>query len=533
MSSLHLFIPFLSGLLLSFAFPKPGLYLLAWIALIPLLLDISRQDIKNKDAFKKGIVFGLSYFYGTLYWIYHSVYYYGGVGLFGSILAVLALSTYLSLYTGIFTLLMSQIHKRTLYPLLITAPSLWVSLEYIRTYLFTGFPWSIIGYSQYKMLHLIQIADITGIYGISFLVVAFNGAIVDLILLKKRIQEIPLYPLAPRLASIFLLIIAFTFTFVYGHKKLHQNRPGRDIKVSIIQGNIPQDKKWDPSFQREVMNIYENLTREAVNSNSPNIIIWPETAVPFIFKEPAGGELVVSSQNLPSGLQNDELFSRELLEFVKDIKTYLLFGSIRQDYEIIDSKKRDIFKNSAFLINKDGKVTYIYDKIHLVPFGEYVPLRKLLFFIDKITVGIGDYRPGNDIKRAVTPYGIFSTLICYEIIFPSLVKESMKEGGDFIVNITNDAWFGKTSGPYQHFIMAVFRAIENRKPVIRAANTGISGFIDSNGNILLASPLFERLSVSMTVKTDNTRTFYSRYGDLFVYFCLLITISVLSKSLKI
>jgi apolipoprotein N-acyltransferase len=529
MFSLRFLIPFLSGLLLSLAFPKPGLYFLAWIALVPLFLNISRQNIKNKDAFKEGFVFGLSYFFGTLYWIYHSIHYYGGMGLVWSILAVIALSTYLSLYTGTFTFLISLIHKRTLYPLLITAPSLWVSLEYIRTYLFTGFPWSSIGYSQYKMLHLIQIADITGIYGISFLVVAFNGAIVDMILLKKRTEEIPLYPLGPRIAGAFLLILAFIFTFVYGHKRLNQNRPGTDIRVSIVQGNIPQDKKWDPGFQREVMNIYENLTRETVKRDSPDIIIWPETAVPFIFKEPE------SSENLPSRLHNDELLSRELVEFVKEIKTYLLFGSIRQEYEIIDPKKsrQEVFTNSAFLLNRDGKVTYIYDKIHLVPFGEYVPLRKLLFFIDKITIGIGDYRPGNYNKRAVTPFGTFSTLICYEIIFPGLAKESLKEGGDFIVNITNDAWFGKTSGPYQHFTMAVFRAIENRKPVIRAANTGISGFIDSNGNILSASPLFERLSVSMTVKTDNTRTFYSRYGDLFVYFCLLITISVLSKSLKI
>jgi len=529
MFSLRFLIPFLSGLLLSLAFPKPGLYFLAWIALVPLFLNISRQNIKNKDAFKEGFVFGLSYFFGTLYWIYHSIHYYGGMGLVWSILAVIALSTYLSLYTGTFTFLISLIHKRTLYPLLITAPSLWVSLEYIRTYLFTGFPWSSIGYSQYKMLHLIQIADITGIYGISFLVVAFNGAIVDMILLKKRTEEIPLYPLGPRIAGAFLLILAFIFTFVYGHKRLNQNRPGTDIRVSIVQGNIPQDKKWDPGFQREVMNIYENLTRETVKRDSPDIIIWPETAVPFIFKEPE------SSENLSSRLHNDELLSRELVEFVKEIKTYLLFGSIRQEYEIIDPKKsrQEVFTNSAFLLNRDGKVTYIYDKIHLVPFGEYVPLRKLLFFIDKITIGIGDYRPGNYNKRAVTPFGTFSTLICYEIIFPGLAKESLKEGGDFIVNITNDAWFGKTSGPYQHFTMAVFRAIENRKPVIRAANTGISGFIDSNGNILSASPLFERLSVSMTVKTDNTRTFYSRYGDLFVYFCLLITISVLSKSLKI
>ena len=176
------------------------------------------------------------------------------------------------------------------------------------------------------------------------------------------------------------------------------------------------------------------------------------------------------------------------------------------------------------LLDKEGKISYRYDKIHMVPFGEYVPLRSVLFFIDKLVAGIGDYLPGNQYIKAETKFGGFASLICYEIIFPGLVRKFYAKDGDFIVNITNDAWFGKTAGPYQHFSMAVFRAIENRKPLMRSANTGISGFIDSNGRIVSTTELFQRQVLSEEIKTDNTLSMYSRYGDLFMYFCMVISV---------
>ena len=176
------------------------------------------------------------------------------------------------------------------------------------------------------------------------------------------------------------------------------------------------------------------------------------------------------------------------------------------------------------LLDREGKKAYVYDKIHLVPFGEYVPLRRVLFFIDKLVAGIGDFMPGKVYIPADSEVGRFGTLICYEVIFPGLVRKFYTQGGDFIVTITNDAWFGKTAGPYQHFSMAVFRAIENRKPLVRAANTGISGFIDSNGRILAVSGLFERLVLTHTIKTDSAMTFYTRFGDLFSFFCIVISI---------
>lgn len=494
----------ISGLLLVLCFPTIDLFGLAWIALVPLLLSL--YDKKPKQAFMAGLFLGIPYFFGTLYWIYHSINHYGGVSLVASIAIVTLLCCYLSLYTGFFALLFSINIKNTKLPALFIAPVFWVVLEFLRAYLFTGFPWSSIGYTQYKFLTVIQIADITGIYGVSFLVVAVNGAIADIFLIRRRIKDMPLFPLSQTVIGFSILSLFIISTFIYGHWRLGEERSGKQLTASIIQGNIEQDKKWEPAYQSAVIENYMNLSLKAVTS-SPSIIIWPETAVPFFFK-------------------TDREYTKKLHDFQKQLNTHLLFGSV-----LIKGKKDDkyVLSNSAVLIDKAGRVTYIYDKIHLVPFGEYVPLQKVLFFIDKLVVGIGDYTHGDHYFRAETPFGDFATLICYEIIFPGLVRKFYSNGGDFIVNITNDAWFGKTTGPYQHFSMAVFRAIENRKPVIRAANTGISGFIDSNGRIISKTNLFQQVTLTEEIKTDSTKSFYSKYGDLFSYIWIVFSIVLMTN----
>jgi apolipoprotein N-acyltransferase len=333
------------------------------------------------------------------------------------------------------------------------------------------------------------------------LVIAVNGAITDLFLLKKRLQKMPLFPLSYTVVGFISLVIILIATIGYGHWRIGQNRSGSLITMSIVQGNIEQDKKWEPAFQNEVMDIYFNLSRNVTNL-SPDIIVWPETSVPFYFR-------------------NDVENTRKMTFFQKGLSSHLLFGSV-----LIKSQEDDrtLLTNSAVLLDKQGKSIYRYDKIHLVPFGEYVPLRKFLFFMDKLVSGIGDYVSGDEYTVAETDYGRFATLICYEIVFPGLVRKFYSNGGDFIITITNDAWFGNTAGPYQHFTMAVFRAIENRKPVIRSANTGISGFIDSNGQVISSTSLFKRVSLTEKIKSDGTLTFYTKYGDLFSYLCFVITI---------
>ncbi len=189
--------------------------------------------------------------------------------------------------------------------------------------------------------------------------------------------------------------------------------------------------------------------------------------------------------------------------------------------------QRYTLTNSAVLFDRFGKVTCAYDKIHLVPFGEYVPLKSVLFFVHRLAEGIGTYVPGKKYKTANLNNGTFATVICYELIFPSLVRTFFQKGGDFLVTITNDAWFGNTIGPIQHFYTAVFRAVENRKPVIRAANTGISGIINSNGEVIKKSNLFTRESLSSKIRMEDRITFYTKYGDMFVYLCLLMIAVIL------
>ena len=493
------YLPVASGVLLTLSFPSFDYYPLAWVAFLPLMISLWAKG--PKQAFSSGYVFGLTYFFGTLYWIYHSINHFGGVPFVASLAVVILLCLYLGLYPAIFSFLFIQMIKKTRLPALLIAPVLWVVLEFIRSYALTGFPWSSIGYSQYKFLHIIQVADITGIYGISFLVLMVNGAFADLILLKKRVQKMPLFPVSLTAVGLSLAFVIIMVSLGYGHWRLSQQRSVNVFKASVIQGNIEQDKKWEPAFQNEVLETYFTLSMKAAET-SPKLIVWPETAVPFMF-------------------DYDKANTEKLTGFEQGLGADLLFGSVKVEES---SGGKTLLTNSAVLLDKGGENIYEYDKIHLVPFGEYVPLRSILFFIDKLVVGIGDYIPGEEYQRAYTDFGSFGTLICYEIIFPGLVRKFFTGGGDFIVTITNDAWFGRTAGPYQHFSMAAFRAIENRKPVIRAANTGISGFIDSNGRILAATPLFQRLILSDEVKTDRTLTFYTKYGDLFSYLCIVMSI---------
>jgi len=494
----------LSGILLVFSFPTFNLYPLAWFALVPFIVSLYGKEPSN--AFRQGLVLGVVYFFGTTYWIYHSISHYGGVPLILSLVTVLILSLYLGLYPSLFALLFSLKIRYSKLPAFLLAPVLWVSLEYARAYALTGFPWSSIGYSQYQFLYGIQSADLTGIYGTSFLVVSCNGAIADIFITRKRLRDIPLFPVRMTIIGIATIALLFLSNVVYGYWRLHQDRPGDPLKVSIVQGNIDQSKKWEPAFQDEVINTYKNLTLQAAAS-SPQIVIWPETAVPFFFGY-------------------DAFHTQDLLNFQRRLNTYVLFGTVAVKNPPSEGSPPQLM-NSAVLLNKDGIVTYTYYKIHLVPFGEYVPLKSIFFFLDKLVSGVGDFIPGKSYVRAQPPFGTFATFICYEIIFPGLVRKFYSKGGDFIVTITNDAWFGRTSGPYQHFSMAVFRAIENRKPLIRAANTGVSGFIDSNGKILAETPLFTRDVMTREIKTDRSISVYSRFGDIFSYLCIVAALIML------
>lgn len=492
----------ISGVLTFLSFPSYNFSFLAWFALMPLLVSLWGKS--PRQAFFMGYLFGITYFFGSLYWIYHSICYYGNISFPASIAIVILLCLYLGLYPALFSFVFSRVITKTKIPAVVAAPVFWVVLEFLRSYALTGFPWASIGYSQHAMLPIIQISDITGVYGISFLVLSCNGALSDFILLRGKVREMPLYPFSYTIIGSITLLALILISLGYGFWRLSEERPGRQVSVGIIQGNIEQDRKWDAAYQEEVLNTYLSLSTESA-VDSPDMIVWPETALPFLFG---------------SDIKNTD----RLLTSQRQFNSHLLFGSVLSRGE---KEGKPLLANSAVLLDQEGKTVYSYDKIHLVPFGEYVPMRNILFFLDKLVEGVGDYVPGKNYVRAETPFGGFATFICYEIIFPGMVRKFFATGGDMIVTITNDAWFGWTPGPYQHFSMAVFRAIENRKPVVRAANTGISGIIDSSGRVLARTGLFERVYLAKSVRTDRSHTFYTKFGDIFSYMCIVTTILLL------
>lgn len=498
------FSPAVSAILLILSFAPFDLFFLSWFSLIPLLLFIYRAE-DYKTVLKGSLLFGFIYFFGNTYWIYHSLYYYGSVPLILSYFAVILLSLYLAVYPVLFSLVFKNLLRSPL-PSCLYAPFLWVTLEVIRTYLFTGFPWSLLGYSQYRFLPVIQISDLTGIYGVSYLILLSNCFVFDILIFRERRVNHPLFPSYPIVFSSILVFLIFLTVFAYGAKRLSENWNVKPLKVSIVQGNIPQDQKWQSSQAQEIVNIYKTLTVKSLE-HEPQLVIWPETAVPFIFEK-------------------EKVQTEDLINFVRNQRVYLIFGSI------LERKERK-FTNSAVLIDPNGVISFYYDKIHLVPFGEYVPLRRILFFIEKLTFGAEDYTAGHSLNTAITPFGEFATPICYEIIFPGFIRKFYQKGGSFIVNITNDGWFGDTSGPYQHFAMAVFRAVENRKPLFRAANSGISGFVDPTGKVIAKTNLFERTFIVEEVFTSSRVSFYSKYGDIFAYFAVVMSLLFIFRNLSL
>jgi len=494
MNKKDLLLSLASGLLICLSFPKADMGFLIWIALVPLLHAIRDKDLPG--AFRTGFAAGLVYNTGLVYWIVFVIVRYGQLPLYAGVSVMLLLVIYLSLYPALFCVGVVYFRRRGMRAVLM-APLLWTSLEYLKAHLFSGFPWEDLAYSQHGYLSLIQIADVTGPYGITFLIVLLNCVFYDcmngLFPPPGGKRKLPLPEIVVG-AALVLLVFGYG---MYRIDTLTDAEAGLDpVNVLIVQGNIDQSVKWSPQFQTETMNIYRGLSADA-SRRGVSLIVWPETAAPFYF-------------------QNYDERSRGVINVAQKAGAWLLFGSPSYDRE----GKNISFHNSAYLLSPDGLVSGRYDKVHLVPFGEYVPMRRILFFVDKLVVGAGDFKPGDEIAPLPMGDKKIGTLICYEAIFPEISREYRLKGAGLLVNITNDAWYGNTSAPYQHLTIAIFRAIENRTYMIRAANTGISAIVNTAGEIVSRTGLFERKVLSGTVKFTHHRTFYSRYGNIFACFCI-------------
>jgi apolipoprotein N-acyltransferase len=499
-SRLQIALCIISGLALTAGFPPVGWIGAPWMAFV--FLFWAMRDLDAGKSFIAGLIAGLSHYLSLLYWLVPTMNTYGYLPIWLSVIILILLACYLSLYTAGFSFLISWLR---LWPAaaLVMIPALWVCFEYLRGVLFSGFPWGLIGYSQYDFFKFIQISDLFGVYGISFLMMLSNCVVFFglLCISSQKWRGNPVsWPFV--FISAILTISLMAGALIYGYKQTafidKMIAENNAATVSVIQGNIDQDVKWDKEFRNATLETYFSLSRQEVKKN-PDLIIWPETAAPFYFG------------------YNAELTER-VINAVRDMGSYFLIGA--PTVEIIN--EQDYYYNSAYLLSPDGRAEERYDKVHLVPFGEYVPFRKFFPFLGKIVEQVGDFNTGeigSTLKWGQIDTGI---LICYEVIFPGLAAKLVQNNAGLLISITNDAWFGNTGAPYQHFIMAAFRAIETRRSLVRAANTGISGFIDPAGRVLAKTGLFEEAALTRRIPViRNYLTFYTRHGDLLVWVCFI------------
>lgn len=493
-SAFHPILPSIAAILLILAYPNFNLQFIAWFSLVPLFLALENNNAKQR--FVKGYIFGIVFFSGILYWLFFSV----------SIPGAIVLVLMLSFAPAIFCCLYLSAERYQIYAIAYV-PAAWVLTEYLRTYLFTGFPWALLGYSQSFNIPLIQIANITGVYGVSFLIILVNFGLY--LTLRK----------APHRFYILIFILALiTTSLVYGERAIRRVYPAQTLRVSVIQGNIPQNIKWDSNYRTFIMDQYKRITKNAISETMPHLVIWPETSLP--------------------GYIEEKDLHKAISDLAKSEETYLLIGTLH-------GEGLNAF-NSACLISNKGTVLKRYDKIHLVPFGEFIPFEdKFPWIRSSMGRPVGDYIRGKEytvfkfkpketisspevIKKTDGFYS-FSCLSCYEDIFPELSRRFVKEGACFLINLTNDAWFGKTSAPYQHLQGSIFRAVENHVPVLRAANTGVSCIIDSNGQITKVvkkgkDEIFIDGYATGNISATLMKTFYTRFGDVFSWACIILVL---------
>ena len=484
----------ISGALFVLSFPKFGHPAFGWIALTPLLVALSGAALRR--AFLLGLTTGIIYFTGTLYWITGVLAAYGGLQTWVAVLINAGLIAYLALFPALFALITRRIVMAYGRSALMAAPVVWVATELARSSI-TSFPWELLGYSQVTVLPIAQLASLFGVYGLSMLIAAVSAA---LAFAAAGPRQGPVRYMPAVGAVMIVLAIA-----VWGSRRVAASewtRAGEPIRIGMIQGNVDQAQKWDVKRASAIFQDYVNLTRQAIREGA-QLVLWPESSTPFLFEEDLPAAAVVRT-------------------LAQQARVPIVFGS-----DQIERGRPDRFFNSAFLVRADGTTGGVYRKMHLVPFGEYVPFQRLLFFAAPLTEQAGTFSPGLNPELLPVDGHRLSVAICYEVVYPDLVRQFVAAGSELLTTITNDAWFGQTSAPVQHFQQAAMRAIENGRYLVRSANTGISGIVDPYGRVLAETPIFQSAVLVGEARFLRTSTFFSRHGDVLAYASALATAALL------
>lgn len=479
-----------TGLLAVAAFPKINLFFLIWIAFVLLIKVILRTS--PKYSFLYGLLSGFVFNAAGLYWLIPMLQFNTGSYL-QAFFAACALWGYLALYWGIWSSLVGMAKKYFLSPWVLTLFSgcVWVLLEYIRTYFLTGFPWMLIGYSQYKFTEIIQIAEFTGVYGISFLIIICNMLFYYWIIDKKG--NFYLY-------TALALVLSVS---VFGTYRLDKFKFfGEEVfKTAVVQPNIDQYKKWNQDYKDEILFTLEQYAFEIAEIGT-DLVVWPETA-------------------LPDFIPVDKQSFRTAKRITKTAGGLNIVGS-----PYYDGTGRMF--NAVFAFKDDGEgYISLHKKNHLVPFGEFVPFRKYLGKFFGVLNEMGDFVRGKD-TRVFTDGKIYAgSTICSENFYPDIARRFALSGAKVLTNHTNDAWFFDTAAPYQHFIMNVLRAVENRKAVIVSANSGVSGIIEASGRIVVSTKVSDDALLNGEFLQNDYKTFYTSNGDVFIRICAILLVFLL------
>jgi apolipoprotein N-acyltransferase len=487
----------LSGALLALSFPKFGHPAVAFIALVPLLVALSGWSgrgvalpgVSTRRGFTLGLLAGFIHFAGTVYWTGATVSTFGGLPVFVAVIVAALLALYMAAYVAIACAIGAILIRHFGARGLVLVPVVWVATEYLRGIVLGGFPWIPLGNTMVTLLPIAQLASALGVFGLTLFVAFVNTGFALAALLAGR----------ARLIAAAATLAAITAISIWGGMRLAGNEltKGTPIKIGLIQGNIAQTDKWNPARAGMILDRYLQLTKQAAD-NGAEFIMWPESSTPFYFEEDPSGTIV-----------------RRL---VSQLGRPLLLGS--DEFEQSDPQKH---YNAAFMLDTAGATAAVYRKIHLVPFGEYVPLQRLLFFVGPLVEAVSAFSPGTRVTMLPVEGHMVSTAICYEVTYPALAREAVLNGSEMLTTITNDAWYGESSAAFQHFEMAAMRSIEQGRYLARAANTGISGIIDPYGRVLVKTNLFETAAVVGEARFVQSRTLYARIGDLVAYLSIALT----------
>jgi apolipoprotein N-acyltransferase len=512
-----------SALLQAVIFPLPGIYVLSWVALAPLIVALLRARPASElqiagavrlrpatplQGFLLGYVCGILWYAATCYWIYDTMRHFGGLSMPEALLALFLFCCYLGLYHGLFGLLVSLLagSATDLRRPLALAPFLWVAVELARTRV-TGFPWNLLGIAQVDNSPLSRIAATTGVYGISFEIALVNIALAAAFLV-------------PREKRTAMLAAALAAAAVLQAGRLIDAPPARSDRAALlIQQNIPVEADWtQPGYFQKTLTGLIDLTETAAQKNATaagpggvlnsgiKLIVWPESPAPFS--------------------TNDAHLRNALSEMAHATNAWVVAGAVGVTPAPKPGADPALF-NSAALISPDAGWVARYDKAHLVPFGEYLPFPSLFSFAGGLTKEVGEFHHGSSrrpLDAGDEKLGIF---ICYESIFPDEVRQFANNGAQVFVNISNDGWYGDSGAYAQHLNQTRMRAIENNRWLLSDTDTGITASIDPWGRVVAQLPRKDRLALVAPYALISDTTFYARHGDWFAYACAIISVGAL------